>query len=527
MVPEQTTMSKPYRYRGMVLGMCLVLILSYLESSAMRYPSEKNTYRDNGRDKSNTLHASSISIEWYRTWGGGDEDWSPDEMEYLTETIAIDSSDNVYVVGTTESFGRGDSDICILKYDNSGTQLWNSTWGGLNSEYGKSIIIDDVDDVYLVGITQSWGSGDGNVCVLKYNTLGELLWNYTWGSVLYSDSAEEVCETRMGLNDTLYIAGSIRGSVDGNRDFFVIKMSSQGMVLWNRTWGLVHADEWCYDLQVDTLGNLYLTGHVSNEDAIVVKFTSSGDEIWNRTWGGMGEERVRTSVLDSENNIYITGTTTSFGLAGDLFLLKYNPQGELLWERVWGTDHMDEAPNLYAGKTGDIFLSGSTNFVSFLVRYNKYGEVIWNYTRQNSGSTKGSLMIKSYSSMYLFTTIWNDSQDFAIATFNSNGIICFDSTWGGSQDESISGVCIDSSDSIYIVGNTQSFGMGNTDIFVVKYKNPFILSNLKDQTQHTRNTGERSIPAGMNILVTGFLGISFLAVTLYLIRKRSILSPKK
>ncbi|KKK92161.1 hypothetical protein LCGC14_2705720, partial [marine sediment metagenome] len=73
--------------------------------------------------------------------------------------VAVDSSDNVYVAGGTDSFGAGQDDIFLVKYDSSGVHQWNLTWGGITEDYSMGVAVDSSDNVYVAGITNSFGEG--------------------------------------------------------------------------------------------------------------------------------------------------------------------------------------------------------------------------------------------------------------------------------------------------------------------------------------------------------------------------------
>jgi hypothetical protein len=70
------------------------------------------------------------SQEWNTTWGGSGNDYG--------YGVAV-AGDDVYVSGSTDSYGAGSDDAILIKYDSNGTQLWNSTWGGTGYDTGEGV----------------------------------------------------------------------------------------------------------------------------------------------------------------------------------------------------------------------------------------------------------------------------------------------------------------------------------------------------------------------------------------------------
>ena len=85
---------------------------------------------------------------------------------------------NTFITGTTSIFGAGDRDVFLIKYNSSGLQQWNTTWGGLNSEGLGGIIIEN-NSIYISGSTNSFNGGDFDVFLAKFDTNGTQLWNTT------------------------------------------------------------------------------------------------------------------------------------------------------------------------------------------------------------------------------------------------------------------------------------------------------------------------------------------------------------
>lgn len=115
----------------------------------------------------NGLFSSIISCAlWgWSSWSGNDYDYG--------RGLAVDSSNNVYLVGTTSSFGAGLYDMALVKYDSSGVQQWNRTWGGSNYDYGSGVAVDSLNNMYLAGDTLSFGAGSRDMVLVKFGETRE------------------------------------------------------------------------------------------------------------------------------------------------------------------------------------------------------------------------------------------------------------------------------------------------------------------------------------------------------------------
>jgi hypothetical protein len=99
---------------------------------------------------------SSGAQQWDVTWGGGVDD--------ICYAIALDSSENIYLGGSTYSFGAGSKDMCLVKYDSSGVHQWYVTWGGSANDGCHAIALDSSEKIYLAGHTYSFGAGSNDMC---------------------------------------------------------------------------------------------------------------------------------------------------------------------------------------------------------------------------------------------------------------------------------------------------------------------------------------------------------------------------
>ena len=68
-----------------------------------------------------------------------------------------------------------------ISSSNPPEQVWNTTWGGIDDEGGRDIVLDSSENIYICGRTESFGAGGADIALLKYNNLCQKLWNATWG----------------------------------------------------------------------------------------------------------------------------------------------------------------------------------------------------------------------------------------------------------------------------------------------------------------------------------------------------------
>ena len=302
---------------------------------------------------------------WNETWGGNSED--------LGFAIDIDPSNNLYIIGGSYSLTNGSSDIILLKYSSSGELLWYRTWGGAQYDTGYGITVDDYDNIYVVGYTESFETF-GDVILLKYNSTGDLKMNTTWGGI-DTDLAYDVDLDSFG---NIYITGYTSSFGAITSDFFLAKFDTNCELQWNVTWGSDLPDNG-YSLVIDSSDNILVVGNTQNygagnNDIALLKFNSSGDLLWNSNWGGPEHDYGYSIDLDSKENIYITDTKSYDGIDKDVCLVKFNSSGDYIWHKIWGNQLEDIAYGIALDSYDNIFITGKTensesNYDLFLLKY--------------------------------------------------------------------------------------------------------------------------------------------------------------
>jgi hypothetical protein len=288
--------------------------------------------------------------QWSRTWGGSGRN--------IGRVVGVDSSDHIYVLGMAAN-----DDVVLLKYDSSGTLLWNTSWTGLDGTgAGHAMKIDSENNIIIAG-PQS-----GDVVLWKFNSMGDQLWERTWGDEVSSGSGWAVA---IDTSNNIYVSGfmTIFG-VEFVLDSFLLKYDSSGNFLWDVSWG-GSGFEFANSLVIDSSNNIFVGGATNSEgagdyDLYLSKFNIVGQLQWSETWGGSEIEfGMDMLALDSLDNIYLAGRTSSFGAGvSDGVLVMFNNAGEQQWNKTWGGNGDDEFISLEVDSSDDLFIVGTTQIMA-------------------------------------------------------------------------------------------------------------------------------------------------------------------
>jgi len=322
---------------------------------------------------------------------------------------------------------KNNEDILLAKYNSSGCLVWNRTWGGASPEEGYDIVLDNSDNIFIIGYLENQSnSNDRDIYLVKFTNTGEYLWNRTWGE----DYWDIGYSLEIDAQKNLYIAGYTE-SIDTGEDVILLKYNSTGDLKWNKTWGGIDNDEG-NDVILDALGNIYITGLTasygpSGTNLVFMKYNSTGDLQWNKTWGGSLPDEGKKMVIQSLNEILVVGNTRSYGSGGyDMMVLKWNNTGSLVWGVVLGGAEDDYGYSIVQDAQNNSFICGLSE---------SYGD--------------------------LDGDIW-------IVKINQTGSELWNKTWGGEQYECAFDILLDNASNLFLVGQTKCFGDTTGDLLLVK-----------------------------------------------------------
>jgi hypothetical protein len=411
------------------------------------------------------------------------------------------STTGTYTITCTVSDGKGGSDtknVNIIVAVVGGVKLWTRQLGTASDDYGYGVATDSSGNIYVTGYTEGGLDGNPNVgsydiFLIKYDTNGNKLWTRQLGTA--SDDYGYGVATDSSGN--IYVAGTTSGGLDGNpnaggRDIFLTKYDTNGNKLWTRQLGTSDWDEG-YGVATDSSGNVYVTGDTyggldgnindGNYDIFLAKYDTNGNKLWTRQLGTTSYDRGSGVATDASGNIYVTGYTDG-GLDGnpnaggwDIFLTKYDTNGNKIWTKQLGTASGDVGSGVATDSSGNIYVTG--------------------YTRGGlDGNPNAGL------------------NDVFLTKYDTNGNKIWTKQLGTADYDWGYGVATDASGNIYVTGRTDGDLDGNAeigygDIFLTKY-------DTDGNKIWTRELGTLSYDTGWgvatdssgNIYVTGWTNSS-------------------
>jgi len=370
---------------------------------------------------SSIVFAGELKSIWQKAYGGSKKD-----IAYSSVQL---NDGSIFLAGESKSWGKGKSDMLIIKCDSNGNPKLRITFGEKERESAKAIAKTSDGNLIVAGSTESF-SDSKDVYVVKFTKDGKKLWSKHFGGADDDDEALAIAPTS---NGGAIIVGWTESYGSGYKDGYLIYLDKNGNKMWEKAVG-GKDDDVLTSIAFSKAGGFFVAGYTSSygdngQDFYVVKFDSKAHFKYKRAFGGENDEAINSIVATDDGGVVTAGWTESFDSKHkDIDVMKLNKDAKLVWHKIFGFKSQEWANSVTKAKDGGFVVAGTTKSFGF------------------------------------------GSYDFYILRLNSKGSSQWANVFGGdARDEAFSAITL--KDGEYLVsGKTKSYGKGDFDFMYMKLK---------------------------------------------------------
>jgi len=300
--------------------------------------------------------------------------------------VRVTSDGGFILIGLTNSFGGGNEDVWLLKLDGNGHLQWEKTIGAINAERGYDIQ-ETADHGYVLVAGGLDDDGDYNLLVFKLTSQGEIEWQRSYGGS--PDDNWGAWGINFSIRQTgeggYVVAGNTQGFGAARDDVWILKLDARGEVEWQKRYGGSGDDYANWIEQTEDAG--YIVAGVTESfgaggpDIWVLKLDASGEVEWQKTYGGSDWDLGYTIRPTTDGGYVLLGTTFTFGGA---WVLKLDASGDVTWQKAYG-GFDGRGTDIRQTQEGGYILSGSLytpggGTDAWLLKLDAAGEIEWQRT---------------------------------------------------------------------------------------------------------------------------------------------------
>ncbi len=296
----------------------------------------------------------------------------------------------------------------------------------------------------------------------------------------------------------------------------VLSKGASSQITFEKTYGSL-GTEWGRAVQ-QTLDGGYIIAGYDGYDVYLIKTNESGVLLWTKTYGGTDGDYGYSVQQTSDGGYIIAGGTKSFGAgSSDVYLIKTKANGDTLWTKTYGKTFDDRGYSVQQTSDNGYIIAGETYSFGadlwdvYLIKTNANGDTLWTKTYGGTGEDYGRSVQQTSDDGYIIAgNTWSfgaGSADVYLIKTNESGDTLWTKTYGGIRYDDGYSVQQTSDGGYIITGETYSFGTGSSsDIYLIK-------TNENGVSLWTKNYGGTSYDDGYSVQQTSDNGYIIAGLT--------------
>jgi hypothetical protein len=317
---------------------------------------------------------------WTKTYGDQFNDWG--------YSVCETTDGGYFITGISYQVTSTNADIITIKTDSLGNAGWTTMIGNEHTDWGHCGL-QTADGGYVVTGLYEGNSSDAAICLIKFDAGGDTVWMKLFGEG-YGCSVRETDDGKLVVTgkSSLYDQG-----------VFLYVTDAEGDSIMYREYGEYQDEGLCVQHTSD--GGYLMCGNTHRNaetyyDVLLIKTDAVGDTIWTTTCGGPFNDYGKYVIEDADGNYVVTGTWDGElhgDNYGDAFLMKVDVDGDTLWKRTYGGEYNDWGNCVQEISAGGYIIAGLCNAYYlgmqgdlYLVRTDADGAILWTQTLDGGGS---------------------------------------------------------------------------------------------------------------------------------------------
>ena len=349
---------------------------------------------------------------------------------------------------------------------------------------GSIIVTRDGGYLLCSYITRPWKHSIPRSRILKLSATGQILWEKRLGKKERSVAAVFALETTKG---EFLICGEASSKGGYLPDYWLVKLSPKGELLFERTYGGSSADS-AKVIHETQEGHFILAGNSSpgasnakRQSAVwMLKINDQGEKIWDRTLGSAQSAKINGLLGLEDGSLVLAGSSRPVGRnqRREGWLLKLDSKGKKLWERAYGSKFNDSFLSLEATPDNGFIACGYRELTpyfqgtSWIMKVNKEGYLDWEHT---TGYRRATSIKKVSEGGYIMAGVAFEERgrgfgknDLWIARLGSRGHPLWERRFGGVEEDQAESVAPSPDQGFILAGQTHSLGTGGKNLLVLK-----------------------------------------------------------